>query len=98
MKKFLILFLVAGISIAWASTTGAGLPWESPLQTIKASITGPVAFVVSILAMVGAGVGLVFGAEFNGFIKTLLSIVLAVSIVIGATNFISIFNTSGALI
>ncbi|EAJ5683704.1 conjugal transfer protein TrbC [Campylobacter lari] len=98
MKKFLILFLVAGISIAWASTTGAGLPWESPLQTIKASITGPVAFVVSILAMVGAGVGLVFGAEFSGFIKTLFSIVLAVSIVIGATNLISIFNTSGALI
>ncbi|EDP6893715.1 conjugal transfer protein TrbC [Campylobacter lari] len=98
MKKFLILFLIAGISVAWASTTGAGLPWESPLQIIKASITGPVAFVMSIFAIIGAGAGLIWGGEFSGFIKTLFYIVLVIALVVGATNLINIFNTSGALI
>lgn len=40
MKKFLLLFLILGLGYALASTTGAGLPWESPLQTIKQSISG----------------------------------------------------------
>ena len=98
MKKFLILFLIAGVGVAWASTTGGGLPWESPLQIIKASITGPVAFVMSILAIIGAGAGLIWGGEFSGFIKTLFYIVLVIALVVGATNLINIFNTSGALI
>ncbi|WP_144600714.1 TrbC/VirB2 family protein [Campylobacter coli] len=98
MQKFLFLFLVLGLEYALASTTGAGLPWESPLETIKASISGPVAFVVSILAIIGAGVGLIWGNEFSGFIKTLFYLVLVIALIVGANSFISLFSTSGALI
>ncbi len=98
MKKFLILFLVLGLGFAVASTTGAGLPWESPLQTIKASITGPVAFVISILSLVSAGAGLLWGGELSGFIKVLCYIVIVISLIVGAANFMNIFNISGALI
>ncbi|EAH8245471.1 conjugal transfer protein TrbC, partial [Campylobacter coli] len=55
MKKFLLLFLILGLGYALASTTGAGLPWEGPLEQIKASLSGPVAFIMSILAIIGAG-------------------------------------------
>ncbi|ECQ6131765.1 conjugal transfer protein TrbC [Campylobacter coli] len=98
MKKFLILFLALGLGYALASTTGAGLPWEGPLEQIKASITGPVAFTISILAVIGAGVGLIWGNEFSGFIKTLFYLVLVIALIISAHNFISLFSTSGALI
>ncbi|EIX9943218.1 TrbC/VirB2 family protein [Campylobacter coli] len=98
MKKFLILFLALGLGYALASTTGAGLPWEGPLEQIKASLSGPVAGVVSILAIIGAGAGLIWGGELGGFIKTLIYIVLVIAIVVGAGNFMGIFNTSGALI
>ncbi|EAI3389557.1 conjugal transfer protein TrbC [Campylobacter jejuni] len=98
MKKFLILFLALGLGYALASTTGAGLPWEGPLEQIKASITGPVAFTISILAVIGAGAGLIWGGELGGFIKTLFYIVLVIALTISAHNFMSLFSTSGALI
>ncbi|EFO4793577.1 conjugal transfer protein TrbC [Campylobacter coli] len=98
MQRFLFLFLVLGLSYVMASTTGAGLPWESPLETIKASLSGPVAFVISLLAIIGAGAGLVWGGELSGFIKTLIYIVLVVAVIIGANSFIGMFSGSGALI
>lgn len=98
VNRYLFLFLVLGFSLAYASTTGAGLPWESPLETIKASITGPVAMVISLLAIVASGVALVFGGEFSSFVKNLVYTVLVVAIIVGAANFLSMFSTSGALI
>ncbi|EHP6673977.1 TrbC/VirB2 family protein [Campylobacter jejuni] len=98
MKKFLLLFLILGLGYALASTTGAGLPWESPLQTIKQSISGPVAFVISLLAIIAAGAGLVWGGELSGFLKTLIYIVIIIALVVGANSFMSLFTTSGALI
>ncbi|WKW28138.1 TrbC/VirB2 family protein (plasmid) [Campylobacter fetus subsp. venerealis bv. intermedius] len=85
-------------TVAFAATTGAGLPWEGPLQTIKASITGPVAFTLSILAIVACGIGLVWGGEMTTFVKTLVYIVLVIALVVGATNVMGIFQTTGALI
>ncbi|CDF65902.1 IncP-type conjugative transfer protein TrbC [Campylobacter fetus subsp. venerealis str. 84-112] len=74
------------------------MPWESPLETIKASITGPVAFTISILAIVACGIGLVWGGEMTTFVKTLVYIVLVIALVVGATNIMAMFNTTGALI
>ncbi|EAI9716649.1 TrbC/VirB2 family protein [Campylobacter coli] len=98
MKKFLILFLALGLGYALASTTGAGLPWEGPLEQIKASLSGPVAFIMSILAIIGAGAALIWGNEFGGFIKTLFYIVIVIALIAGANSFMSLFSTSGALI
>ncbi len=98
MKKYLFVFLILGLGIALASTATQGLPWEDPLTTIRSSITGPVAFGISILALVGAGAGLVFGGEISGFIKTIIYIVLVIAIIVGATNIMTIFSTTGKLI
>lgn len=98
LKRYLMLFFIFGAVFAFASTTGGGLPWESPLQTIKASLTGPTAFIISLVAIVAAGVGLVFGGEFSGFVKTLIYIVLVIALIVGSASFMNIFGTSGALI
>lgn len=96
MQK-IILFLVLGVCLAYASTT-TGLPWESPLETIKQSITGPVAFGISLLGIVAAGAGLIWGGELSGFIKTMIYIVLVIAVIISGTNIMNMFSAKGLLI
>lgn len=98
MNRYLFLLLVFGVSALMASTASQGLPWEDPLTTIKNSITGPVAFAISILAIVAAGAGLVFGGEISGFIKTIVYIVLVIAMIVGAVNIMDIFTARGMMI
>ncbi|RAX56476.1 conjugal transfer protein TrbC [Helicobacter monodelphidis] len=97
MRKYLILFAFFGVMFALASTAGAGLPWEQPLETVKRSITGPVAATISLLAIVACGAMLVWGGEFSNFLKTLVYTVLVVAIIIGAANVINIFSGGGVV-
>ncbi|WP_442765600.1 TrbC/VirB2 family protein [Sulfurospirillum cavolei] len=98
MKKYFFVFFYIGLGVAMASTSSQGLPWEDGLTTLKNSITGPVASVISLMAIVASGVGLVFGGEFSGFVKTLLYIVLVVSVIVGAANILALVNSSGMMI
>ncbi|OQW86254.1 MAG: conjugal transfer protein TrbC, partial [Rhodoferax ferrireducens] len=53
---------------AFASTgTGGSLPYESWLSSLQDSVTGPVAFALSIIGIVVAGGVLIFGGDLNGF-------------------------------
>ena len=98
MKKYFFVFFYIGLGVAMASTSSQGLPWEDGLTTLKNSITGPGASVISLMAIVASGVGLVFGGEFSGFVKTLLYIVLVVSVIVGAANILALVNSSGMMI
>lgn len=52
----------------FASTgTGGSLPYESWLTSLQNSVTGPVAFAISIIGIVIAGGVLIFGGDLNGF-------------------------------
>lgn len=82
-----------------ASGGGGGMPWESPLTTLKESLTGPVAFVISILAIVGAGAGLIFGGgEMSAFVKTVLYIVIVIALIMGASAFMNNMGWSSAVL
>ena len=78
--------------------TGGGLPYEDWLTKIRQSITGPVAFSISIIAIVAAGAMLIFGGDLNGFMKTLVFIVLVLAFVIAAQNMLSAITGTGAVI
>lgn len=102
-KIFVCLFVVSlllllGEPAMAASSGGGGLPYEGWLTKIVNSVSGPVAYAVSVVAMVGAGAGLIFGGELNGFLRTLLVIVLVLSFVIAAKNTISTITGKGAQI
>jgi type IV secretion system protein TrbC len=75
-----------------------GLPWEGPLQKITASLTGPVAKVVGVVAIVLAGFGIAFG-ESGGSMRRILQIVLGLSIAFTASSLVaSLFGfSSGAV-
>jgi type IV secretory pathway VirB2 component (pilin) len=95
-----VVALLALASTAHASSggQGGGLPYEEWLTRIVASITGPVAFSVSVIAFVAAGASLIFGGEMNGFMKSLVFLVLVVSLVIAAKNTLSAITGSGSVI
>jgi type IV secretory pathway VirB2 component (pilin) len=81
-----------------ATGGGSGLPWETPLQTLRDSITGPVAYTISLLGVVVAGAALVFGGEINDFVRRMIMLVLVISLIIFAANFLSTLFNTGAVI
>ena len=91
----LILMLLAHPALA-AEGTGGGLPYESWLTNLRNSVTGPVAFALSIVGLVVAGGVLIFGGELNAFFRTLIFLVLVMALLVGAQNIMSSFFGRGA--
>lgn len=83
--SIMVLLLTAN-----AYAGGSSMPWESPLNNILNSITGPVAKAGGILAIVAAGLGLAF-SEGGGFMRKVVGVVFGLSITFSATTFISDF-------
>lgn len=99
-KILLFAFGVLFFSDAFAATgTGGGLAYEGWFTTLRTSLTGPFAVTLSLVGILGAGATLIFGsAEFNGFLKSLLFIILIISLLVGANNLLSSVTGAGALI
>jgi len=76
--------------------SGGALPYESWLTALRTSVTGPVAFALSIIGIVIAGGVLIFGGDLNGFFRTLIFIVLVMALLVGAQNMMSSFFGRGA--
>lgn len=98
-------YLVLGLALAalmiqhasGASFTSSGaLPYDSVMTKIQTSITGPFASLMAVGGIVVAGAALIFGAELNAFFKAMITVVLVISLIVGANNFIALF--SGAMI
>jgi type IV secretion system protein VirB2 len=84
---------------AWASSTSSGgLPWESPLKTVSDSLTGPVAYAVSLIGVVVTGAMLIFGGEINEFARRIIMLVLVVALLVSATNLLSTLFSTGAVV
>ena len=101
-KTFAILLAFAAaylvfIEPAFASSSGS-LPWEGPLKQIEASISGPVAGAIGLIAVVVAGGMLIFGGELNDFARRMAFIVLVLGVLLGASSIVALFNSSGASI
>jgi type IV secretion system protein VirB2 len=82
---FLGLLLFTNNTLA-AVGAGGALPYESWLVNLRNSVTGPVAFTLSIVGIVVAGGILIFGGELNAFFRTLIFIVLVMALLVGANN------------
>lgn len=100
----LVVMLALLSSPAWATSTvqGGGLglmPWDTPMQTVAQSFTGPVALSVAIMGLAVTGCILVFGGEITEFAKRAIYIVMVIAFLISAVSLMNIFyNFTGALI
>ena len=96
----IILFLALSPSLALAAGTGGGaggLPWETPLQNVQQSMTGPVAKGVALVAIVGAiGTMLFLHAEMSTFTRVVVYVVMGIGTLIGANAFLSGSGAQGA--
>ena len=93
----LLVVMLLGPEQAFASEgTGGALPYESWLTNLRNSVTGPVAFALSIVGIVIAGGVLIFGGDLNGFFRTLIFLVLVMALLVGAQNMMSAFFGRGA--
>ena len=95
---FLAFMMMAGHPAMASTSTGGSLPYESWLTSLQNSVTGPVAFALSIVGIVVAGGVLIFGGELNAFFRSLIFIVLVMALLIGAKNMMSTFFGQGAVI
>jgi type IV secretion system protein VirB2 len=81
-----------------ANAAGGIAEWETPLQKVVASITGPVAFGISVIGIVIAGAMLIWGGEINEFSRKLIMLVLVIALIVTAVNLLSTLFGVGALV
>src|SRR5476649_2855806 len=72
------LFIITHPAYA-ANTSGGGLPFDDWFTKIRESITGPYAFTVSIVGLVSTGATLIFGGDMNGFMRSMIFIVIVLA-------------------
>lgn len=96
LLALLALVLLAPQLALASEGTGGSLPYESWLTNLRNSVTGPVAFTLSLIGIVVAGGMLIFGGELTAFFRTLIFIVLVMALLVGAQNMMSSFFGRGA--
>lgn len=69
-----------------AYAAGSGMPWEGPLQQVVDSITGPVARAAAVIAIVIAGITIIF-SEGGGGVRKLAFVGLGIAIMFAAVSF-----------
>jgi type IV secretory pathway VirB2 component (pilin) len=90
---FALLLLVGAGTAHAAGAGGGGLPWEVPLTVLSNSITGPVAYTISICGIVGCGAALIFlGGVVSEFLRGVLFVVLVIAVIITAKNTLTSFG------
>jgi len=92
----LALVLLAPEHAFASEGSGGQLPYESWLTNLRNSVTGPVAFALSVIGIVIAGGVLIFGGDLNGFFRTMIFIVLVMALLVGAQNIMGTFFGRGA--
>lgn len=85
----------SGGAASGATGAGAGTsPWDAPLCTLYAALTGTPAMVISIIAIFVAGIALIFGEDLGAFARRLLMVVIAAALIIAAGKFFTFFATA----
>jgi len=92
---FLTVFVFP--DVAFAAGEDGKLPYEGGLRTFQESLEGPVPFAISLVGIVACGAMLIFGGEISGFMRTMIFIVLVISIIVQAGNVVELMGGTGSL-
>jgi type IV secretory pathway VirB2 component (pilin) len=96
-----VVFLLAAMSSSAYGATATGLPWDTVANIIVRSVTGPVAFLICVMA-IGVGFGNVIishHGEFTGWGKTVVLVGLGGSAVMGIVSLMAgMFGVTGAVV
>jgi len=96
-KTLAVAAALAAIA-APAYAAGSGMPWETPLQSVVDSITGPVARAAAVIAIVLAGITIIF-SEGGGGVRKLAFVGLGIAIMFAAVSFfLDFFGFAGGAV
>ena len=91
ISAFSMSLIYSGIALA----AGAGMPWETPLNSLLTSLTGPVAKIVGVAAVVITGLGIAFSEGGSGMRK-IVTVAFGLTIAFSATTFfLPLFGYAG---
>jgi type IV secretion system protein VirB2 len=83
------------VSAGLAQAAGAGMPWETPLNSLLDSLTGPVAKIIGVAAVVITGLGIAFSEGGSGMRK-LVTVAFGLTIAFSATSWaLPLFGYAG---
>lgn len=82
---------------AYASTGGAAMPWDTPLQNLLNNLTGPTARALVIIAIVACGLLWAFTRNEEG-LKKLGQVAFGGAIAMGAVAMLASLGFTGALL
>lgn len=68
-------------------------PWEKMLNTLVKELTGPLPMALGVIAIVGAAAAL-FTGNHGGFMKTILCVIIGVTLMLYAGALIGFFSDS----
>jgi type IV secretion system protein VirB2 len=80
---------------ASAATSGPGMPWDGPLQTILNSLSGTVAHVLITVAVIVTGLVFAFTEHGSGA-RRLFGVAFGGAIALGALSFMTAVGWAGA--
>lgn len=89
-KAVFVALLLVLLLPALAHASGSGMPWESWLQKVLDSISGPVAKIVGAIAIILSGLGMASG-EGGAGARRWLTLAFGLSIAFTATSFFLTF-------
>jgi type IV secretory pathway VirB2 component (pilin) len=93
-----LAFMLAPHLAMAAAAAGGGMPYSGGLTTFRTSVTGEIAGILIVIAIVG-GVGLwIFGGQLDGLMQTIVRVVIGGCIVGGVTAFMAAVGMTGAII
>lgn len=98
LMMLLLLLVMPGVALA-GGTGAADLPYEEGLEVLMDSLTGPVAFGISVIGVVAAGAMLIFGGDMTGFMRSMVFVVLVIGLMVSAAGVLDkMFGITGAVI
>jgi type IV secretion system protein TrbC len=96
-KELLLLALFVLLLPLAAHASGSGMPWESWLQKVLDSISGPVAKIVGAIVIILSGLGMASGEGGAGARKWVM-VAFGLSIAFTATSFfLNFFGFAGGV-
>ncbi|APH57190.1 Conjugal transfer protein trbC [Granulibacter bethesdensis] len=99
---FIAIILYYGISYAHAADTNAastgGLPWDTPITTIRKDLSGPVAFAFALVGIFATGATLIWGGEISEFTRRMMYLVLVICILVFSNTLLTGSLFTGAMV